>query len=740
MDLMRRSQGAIAPTAVLFTALSLIFTLSYMTKAVTQHRLEKFRFARKLAIYIAEAGLNQEAFDHIAFISTNDTTLIGPGGKDFPDRTNEPALGRYKNVEIFTPPISDYTGRAEYHAKSTGVVTIKNQRGEVEVERTVSSYFVPQGFEEYMYFTDKEESSGPPNSDWNGNVNFGAGDSLEGRIHTNGQISLSNFGCPNFSGRVTLGDQNGGINSWGACDEDVFLNDDGVSILDTVKHIKFPPVNTTNVLKANATRVYEADTKIYNDASQTYRDTMIMTEIEFLDNKRYRVRQWWYQVPPISGVVKFPYTWDLTSPSTTVEFGGVHLYDPVLDVNIQYDPTLVPPDDIPVGYGGPPWPQIVMSVMTDDDVDITDFIEDEIENNETILIRSVDNPSKAMFGTIFVKIPEGADRYRFLLSAFSFTDPTNTGFEEDEVLEIIFPQISDGLADIDFNAFEYWHDHPDDGTSYCRPDGFHHFDFPGITGDPFYRVMPWTEFYTNRPEVIYVRGGQVLVKGIVDGRFTVVTDDYIEYIPTTKPDTYDRVWGNIWLMDDLIYNDSNPITGEINESTENVIGLVAGGNVIVANTGPNGARNSLFGSNIVVNAAIMAMHEAFLTHYWQNTINRAGGPCTECSQPDFDDPYNSLGDGRGVNRNPYLNEGSQHSSTGNQDYRGYIRLWGSIVQQKRGYVKRNNPGPYTSGDIGYDKSYHYDWHLLDYPPPFFPVIENEDGSSNLVIKGYGEIK
>ena len=40
---------------------------------------------------------------------------------------------------------------------------------------------VPQGFEEFMYFTDVEEPIGPGNT---GVVNFGSGDQLEGKVHT----------------------------------------------------------------------------------------------------------------------------------------------------------------------------------------------------------------------------------------------------------------------------------------------------------------------------------------------------------------------------------------------------------------------------------------------------------------------------------------------------------------------------------------------------------------------------
>ncbi|NQU67086.1 MAG: hypothetical protein HQ510_04000 [Candidatus Marinimicrobia bacterium] len=129
------------------------------------------------------------------------------------------------------------------------------------------------------------------------------------------------------------------------------------------------------------------------------------------------------------------------------------------------------------------------------------------------------------------------------------------------------------------------------------------------------------------------------------------------------------------------------------------------------------------------------MNEAFLSHYWQNTVFS-----NNCSEPDTTDPYNSLGDGRGRYRNnpdPIPQIGFP-ISTGNVDYRGKIFVWGSIVQRKRGYIMRNFPGPYDSGDIGYDKYYRYDYNLLDSPPPNFPTIENNEGATILTFKSYGQ--
>ena len=54
--------------------------------------------------------------------------------------------------------------------------------------------------------------------------------------------------------------------------------------------------------------------------------------------------------------------------------------------------------------------------------------------------------------------------------------------------------------------------------------------------------MSRTFFSTgNSPQVIYIKGGQVLVRGVVDGQYTIVTDDYTEYRVHSSSNTIDRV-------------------------------------------------------------------------------------------------------------------------------------------------------------------------------------------------------
>ena len=102
----------------------------------------------------------------------------------------------------------------------------------------------------------------------------------------------------------------------------------------------------------------------------------------------------------------------------------------------------------------------------------------------------------------------------------------------------------------------------------------------------------------------------------------------------------DTTWNNIWITDDLINVDAmhensggNPNhthgnlssfqpTEDCEGGSDNVIGLVSGANVIIANSGANGARGcGAGGCNVSINAAILALNESFVMHFWQNSTS-----------------------------------------------------------------------------------------------------------------------
>jgi len=269
------------------------------------------------------------------------------------------------------------------------------------------------------------------------------------------------------------------------------------------------------------------------------------------------------------------------------------------------------------------------------------------------------------------------------------------------------------------NDYYKYHNHAVGDT--CSMDGFHHFDFPEPEDSTEYVLYNFQ--IPDSSAIIYIQGGQVQTAGTIQGQYVVITDKATVYQPADETYPPDICYNNIWITDDLLYADSDTGSGEPALGSLNRLGLVSGANIIYANTLANGAANQMEGANIIINAALVTFEGSIVAQYWQNTIADE-----YMHDPDYSDPTQSRGDGRGV---------LHFGDTGGQDYRGTIYLWGAMVQNKRGYMKRNDPGPYTA-TIGYDKSYHFDPNLLTIAPPGFeflisPLLGDLDGDGSLTV-------
>ena len=735
--------GSAAPLAMLFTIVSMVFTVAYLKNSFNQAVLEEYRYAEHRALYAAEAGLNEVGVVVLPQLVTEDT-LLYPEGREYGNNENGKPIGKYKNIYCHTE-LEQNSTRKIYYVYSTGEATPVTSLGDRvdPIERTVYMTMQAQGFEDFMYFTNEEKPIGPGNT---GTVNFGTNDQLEGRVHTNGDIVFSSYGCPEFSGSVTITNEavenGGGVGGWGACDEGVFeQNIDGetVNILDTIATITFPPENSAQLVRANADYVFNADDMLFRSGKK---DTMVMTEINFTESG-FWASQWWYNIPPIGGPPnEFDFTWDAANTALNTDVSGLH-FGP--------DNIYIPG----VGYEGT---FLITSAFDVSGSNIQSTVINSINSGDVLRISNLGGSKTVTFSTSNDPIPIGNDRVLIQINpaSISYVSTLDEGFLDNEQVVMINTSASTGLAeDVEWNNFHYYHDHAEDGSDYCPVGGRHHFDFDywnaaglaGLNCDIFscpdqiynseYVYMQKLFFPYSGPTVIYVKGGQVLVRGQVGGQYTIVTDDYTEYRRHDNMSIVDRVWGNIWLIDDLVYADSyanGAVVHPEDGGTGNVLGLIAGGNVIIANTRPNGARGQLYGSDIKINAAIMAMYGGFISHYWQNTLT---------SYHDWNDnlSYGYIADGRGGHRNYYRSQEVNGLYTNTNDKRGYVNLWGSIVQQKRGYMLRNYPGPYNaSPGAGYDKNYHYDWNLRFNPPPYYP--DQVDVNNNVILKmaSYGELE
>ena len=203
-------------------------------------------------------------------------------------------------------------------------------------------------------------------------------------------------------------------------------------------------------------------------------------------------------------------------------------------------------------------------------------------------------------------------------------------------------------------------------------------------------------------------GSEIVLKALSDQGVEVV----FGYPGGAVLPIYDSLFNNIWIIDDLIYEDSDTISGMVLEGTTNRLFLISGSNVIVANTLKNGGGNSAVNQNVLINGCIIALNESFISHYWQNTTQTYG-------VPNPSNPSLSFGDGRGITR---MGISTQY------DDRGSIILWGSIFQKHRGHVRRHTPDGYNLQvpGIGYSKAYHYDSNMFENVPFYFQnLLQNQ---------------
>lgn len=137
--------------------------------------------------------------------------------------------------------------------------------------------------------------------------------------------------------------------------------------------------------------------------------------------------------------------------------------------------------------------------------------------------------------------------------------------------------------------------------------------------------------------------GRISINGVLDGKLSVASQQ------------------DVYITDNIVYENRDMTT------SDDLLGLVAETNVIVANNTPNGTDCEIDGS-------IFARSGSFLA-----------------------EDYNS---------------GSP---------RGILRVTGSIVQQERGNVGTLNNGQSTV-KTGYSKRYYYDKRLMDpnFRPPYYP--------------------
>ena len=73
ISLRYHNSGSAAPLAMLFTIVSMVFTVAYLKNSFNQAVLEEYRYAEHRALYAAEAGLNEVGVVVLPQLVTEDT-------------------------------------------------------------------------------------------------------------------------------------------------------------------------------------------------------------------------------------------------------------------------------------------------------------------------------------------------------------------------------------------------------------------------------------------------------------------------------------------------------------------------------------------------------------------------------------------------------------------------------------------------------------------------------------------
>jgi len=715
--------GFILPTSIFFMFSSLAIVMVYYNWLSTQINELEYRITVTKATYNAESGVAETAYPYLLQSNYVHGTVLDGRSLDVEDLNIK--MGSYRDVTMTKDNLYNTRTGTAIGLSTWGP---NNLDTIFRISEIVGS---PEGLGKYMYFTNTERAGGAPmvfgppgftNGERRG-VKFYGSDIVDGIVQTNDEIYFSDTGCPDFSQAewyLTAGNNGPANGNWGGCMGNGWNALFSPSEVDTSTECEllWPPPGYENMKHGSEdTHLRVIPAGIINRGGDALKDTLTMTEIEFFDSGEYMVSQWWFLPPPhlkagISNIAKIkPYPQHLD---------GFNQY---VAGNYNYN---------------------------DDKQDGFDILDDFCVT-----------PNETGNSTIEDVSIYGCKPYLDSLMAYhgKYMPPGNI-YTQPAVETLMDTYTSNG---------PYWDDPECPAEENCYPFGPHgiagqHFDFPLSNGNtlPYPNALP---YYYNDEGVIYVKEGPVRVKGDYKGRYSIVTDPYTLYRRHACNDSIlncnaeiDTMWNNIWIIDDLVNADTGgsgnmaphqPNLETCRGGSSNVLGLVSGANIVVANTAQNGAFNGCPSGNcpnpstthgVRINAHMIALNESFVAHYWQNSSFSI--PTNPAWTGNTYDPYFTPNDefDRHTNFPPWADGRGRDKAPGNpsttSDRRGTILLWGGVCQRYRGYVQRNPASQFGNTLwVGYQiKDYNYDDNLLcGGGPPAYPTVECRGGNGEISI-------
>jgi len=752
-------RGILLPTAAIFSVVGMLTTMSYMSYALNKKINLDHRIANTKALYNAESGL---ALSYQWLSSSNwesdydSTTFQG-------NHSINSSMGSYENVILYKS-INDITKRIERTSEATGLAVVKNIWGNSKIVRaTAEMQFALESLSEYMYLSNHERGGGAPGiySNWERTQPcFGLDDVLGNETEIAGQLQTMEpmrmcTTPPQFQNTifVTIADEAFvGDDESNICDDELgveifpfngetcgnsrvetcggILNGEsgpeGHECWEAKTKVCFPLQGYhSTVGAASSEHTYDATEMLYNSKSgsdfSTLKDTLIMTDIEFLENGGYQVKRWWYLLPPY-----------LKSDIMTCgDFPGMPAQSPSI-IDCQFYGTMAFGFNIQDGKNDLLYPQpfhLEGVVIAENPVEVavmenhcTDYDHGSHEGD----IRQCEQYTNPLADFHTIEYNPFTEDESFITNGWvgggSYNNNPGGG-----ILRFSHYDIE--------NFSQYYVDRANDWQDPENLPNAGYWELDYVDGGQLIQ----DEFVSADEAVIHIRGGPVRIHGKYDGRFTVVTSGFdvvggnddagYDGWSTYKrhawnldhgPTPVDTVRSNIWITDNITNSETGAcpwgVSGicpaqpsiitantpnaecEVWEyekpgdcgASNNVMGLVSSSNIIIANSTAN--RNN----GVDIHASLLALNESFVMHFWQNSVqNYQVAP---------------MSDGRGVDI----------YGVDNADHRGIIRLWGGIIQEFRGYMMRGGIGfPYNGNNMGMDKKYNYDNNLF-FPPPFYP--------------------
>ena len=185
------SKGGILAFTLLIGLTGVSFVLGFYGWAMNRNYYNNRRIAKIKAFYNAETGMARKAYEYLWKVDF----VEGYEGLD--GETIDRNMGYYLQPEF------SFDRAGNRIAEVYGIHEVRTRSGEMyPCSVLVAMPAKPQTLGIYMYLTDSEEAGGAPFTfDGPGDrreVNFGSNDILDGIVQSNGQLVVSDYGCPDF--------------------------------------------------------------------------------------------------------------------------------------------------------------------------------------------------------------------------------------------------------------------------------------------------------------------------------------------------------------------------------------------------------------------------------------------------------------------------------------------------------------------------------------------------------------